>query len=94
MSDSETEWFTDDAFWREAYSFMFPETRIAAASSEVEQIITLTACDKGRVFDLACGPGRYSVALARRGFRVTGVDRRIAGMVRVASDEEPTVTSE
>ena len=27
------------------------------------------------MLDLACGPGRHAVALARRGFRVTGVDR-------------------
>lgn len=75
MSDSETEWFADEAFWRETYSFMFPAARLAAAASEVEQIITLTGCDQGRVLDLACGPGRHSVAFARRGFQVTGVDR-------------------
>src|SRR5689334_3318427 len=75
MSDSETEWFANEAFWQETYSFMFPDTRLAAAPSEVEQIITLSGRDKGRVLDLACGPGRHSVAFARRGFRVTGVDR-------------------
>jgi SAM-dependent methyltransferase len=30
------------------------------------------------VLDLCCGPGRHSVELARRGFRVTGVDRTSA----------------
>jgi SAM-dependent methyltransferase len=30
---------------------------------------------RGRALDLACGPGRHSVELARRGFEVTGVDR-------------------
>jgi len=75
MSDSEIEWFADEAFWRETYSFMFPDTRLAAAASEVEQIITLAGCDTGRVLDLACGPGRHSVAFSQRGFQVTGVDR-------------------
>lgn len=75
MSDSEIEWFADEAFWRDTYSFMFPDSRLAAAASEVEQIITLTGCDNGRVLDLACGPGRHSVAFARRGFRVSGIDR-------------------
>ena len=28
----------------------------------------------GPILDLACGPGRHSLALARRGFEVTGVD--------------------
>ena len=27
------------------------------------------------MLDLACGPGRHSIELARRGYRVTGVDR-------------------
>ena len=27
------------------------------------------------ILDLCCGPGRFAVPLARRGFRVTGVDR-------------------
>ena len=27
------------------------------------------------MLDLCCGPGRFSIELAKRGFRVTGVDR-------------------
>ena len=34
----------------------------------------LQALEEGRILDLACGPGRHAVALARKGFRVTGVD--------------------
>jgi SAM-dependent methyltransferase len=30
------------------------------------------------VLDMPCGPGRHSLELARRGFRVTGVDRTVA----------------
>jgi len=30
--------------------------------------------DKGKILDLACGYGRHSVELARRGYEVTGVD--------------------
>jgi SAM-dependent methyltransferase len=75
MSDSETEWFANDAFWEATYSFMFTDARLAAAPSEVDQIIGLAACNEGHVLDLACGPGRHSVSFARRGFRVTGVDR-------------------
>ena len=36
------------------------------------QTLGLTGCE--RILDLACGYGRHSLALARRGFSVTGVD--------------------
>ncbi|HEY2377374.1 MAG TPA: class I SAM-dependent methyltransferase [Gemmatimonadaceae bacterium] len=75
MNEFESEWFANEAFWRETYPFMFPEKRVAAATGEVEQIIALSECAGGRVLDLACGPGRHSIAFARRGFAVTGVDR-------------------
>lgn len=42
---------------------------------EVEFIINaLELCGKERVLDLACGFGRHSLLLARKGFDVTGVD--------------------
>ncbi|MBQ8434880.1 MAG: class I SAM-dependent methyltransferase [Oscillospiraceae bacterium] len=34
----------------------------------------LNLCDNERILDLACGFGRHSLELARRGFNVTGVD--------------------
>jgi SAM-dependent methyltransferase len=69
------EWFDDDAFWRETYPFMFPATRFEATAAEVTGLLKL-AKPRGRaVLDLCSGPGRCSVELAKRGFRVTGVDR-------------------
>jgi SAM-dependent methyltransferase len=69
------EWFDDDAFWRELYPFLFTRERLAAGDEHAEQALHL-ARPRGRVaLDLACGPGRCSIALARRGFTVTGVDR-------------------
>ena len=69
------EWFENDDFWRDFYPFMFPDERFAAAPDEVSRILALAQCSGGSVLDLCCGPGRHSVELARRGFRVTGVDR-------------------
>ena len=70
-----TEWFTDESFWKDLYPFMFPETRFAAAVEETDKLLSLVKVDGTRVLDLCCGPGRHSIELARRGFKVTGVDR-------------------
>jgi cyclopropane fatty-acyl-phospholipid synthase-like methyltransferase len=44
-------------------------------AAEVEFIVEALGLSPGdRVLDMGCGTGRHSVALARRGFRVTGVD--------------------
>jgi SAM-dependent methyltransferase len=69
------EWFENDDFWRDFYPFMFSAERFAATPDEVTRLLALTQCAGGSVLDLCCGPGRHSVELARRGFKVTGVDR-------------------
>jgi SAM-dependent methyltransferase len=68
------DWFEDEAFWIDFYSFMFPPERIAKAAAEVDAVLALTGLRPGRVLDLSCGPGRHAVEFARRGFQVTGVD--------------------
>ena len=69
------EWFEDESFWRDFYEYMFPPERMAAAPAQVEQVLALARVNSGAILDLCCGPGRHSVDFARRGFRVTGVDR-------------------
>lgn len=69
------EWFDNDSFWRELYPVMFPEQRIAGADEQVAKALELARPPGKSVLDLCCGPGRCSIALAKRGFRVTGVDR-------------------
>ena len=69
------EWFDNDSFWRELYHFMFPEQRFTAADEQVTDALALTKPSGKSVLDLCCGPGRCSIALAKRGFSVTGVDR-------------------
>jgi len=69
------EWFDNDSFWRELYPFMFPEKRIADADEQIAKALALTKPGGKAVLDLCCGPGRCSIALAKKGFRVTGVDR-------------------
>lgn len=69
------EWFDHDAFWRETYPFMFNAARFAGTDAELEQVLVLAGPKGKLVLDLCCGPGRFSTALAARGFDVTGVDR-------------------
>src|SRR5215467_7502587 len=69
------EWFDDDSFWRVLYPFMFPEQRIAEADEQVRKAVALVKPAGKTALDLCCGPGRCSIALAKKGFSVTGVDR-------------------
>jgi len=77
-------WYEDDALWEDLLAVLFPERRVGATAGEVAGVLALAglapspspATDRAAVLDLACGIGRRSLELARRGFRVTGVDRR------------------
>ena len=69
------EWFDNDSFWRELYPFMFSKERIAAADEQVGKALALAKPTGKSALDLCCGPGRCSIALAKRGFSVTGIDR-------------------
>src|SRR5579862_945401 len=68
------EWFENEEFWRELYPYMFPAERFLAAREQVDQILALSGCGRGKVLDLCCGPGRHAVEFAKHGFDVTGVD--------------------
>lgn len=46
------------------------------ADEEAEQIISLLETKNGaEILDLCCGIGRHTLAFARKGFKLTGVDR-------------------
>jgi SAM-dependent methyltransferase len=69
------EWFDDESFWRDLYPFMFSERRLAEADGQVAKALALAKPRGKSALDLCCGPGRCSIALAKRGFSVTGVDK-------------------
>jgi SAM-dependent methyltransferase len=75
MASGQDEWFADESIWKDLYPFTFPESAFVVADEQVEKILQLTGLGGGAVLDLCCGPGRHAVALAKRGFAVTAVDR-------------------
>ena len=74
LSDIPGDWF-DGYFeeeWLDEIALHIPEER---TRKEVDFVLERLELEPGaRVLDIACGHGRHSLELARRGFRVTGVD--------------------
>lgn len=84
-------WYERDEFWEKLLPTMFREERWDAAVGEVDALLALISLAPGAaVLDLPCGPGRHSLELARRGFRVTSVDRtaEYLDQARQRADEE------
>jgi SAM-dependent methyltransferase len=74
-----TRWYDRDDFWETFYPTLFSERQWDMAPAQVDSLLELADLEPGaRVLDLCCGPGRHALELARRGFRVTGVDRTAA----------------
>jgi len=89
------EWHDDDEFWATFAPVLFGEQEWNRSAAELDGVLGLAGVTDGvRVLDLCCGPGRHSLELARRGYRVTGVDRTVAYLARAraaAADEDLAV---
>jgi ubiquinone/menaquinone biosynthesis C-methylase UbiE len=87
---------TWDALFSEFYlrAFADPEAD-AQAASHAQSAARLSACPEGgELLDVPCGYGRHAIALARAGYRVTGVDRSptlLAEARRRAGDDGPAL---
>ncbi|MGP3953557.1 class I SAM-dependent methyltransferase [Streptomyces sp. 7N604] len=68
-------WFEDERFWNDFFPHLFSEERAAEAARIVAQSPLFRFPPGARVLDLCCGPGLFTVPLARNGHAVTGVDR-------------------
>ena len=49
-----------------------PGQEVGAA--EIDALAAFLPMAPARVLDVACGAGRYAIALARRGYELTGID--------------------
>ncbi len=80
-----------DAHWFDAVAdFLGPaylrNAFTKGTDQEVEFLVDALRLEPGmRVLDVGCGPGRHSLAFARRGFAVVGIDHS-TGFVRLARD--------
>ncbi len=74
MSTADPDWF--EGFFDDEYlQFAADRFPAEATAAEVDFLVEALGLREGaRVLDLACGHGRHSVDLARRGCAVTGVD--------------------
>jgi SAM-dependent methyltransferase len=73
--DPPTPWHEDPTFWTALEDGIFDPLAWQMADREIEQLLQLTAPNAAAaVLDVPCGPGRHVVPLARRGYRVCGVD--------------------
>ncbi len=72
MSDSNAEWWQAmfDPDWIKVYAYKNRDVR-----KEVSGLVQLLGLPlESKILDVACGDGRISLALARQGYRVTGLD--------------------
>jgi SAM-dependent methyltransferase len=79
-------WHEQDEFWETFGPAMFPPERFESAAVQIDGVLGFAGVDPGAtVLDLACGPGRHALELARRGYTVTGVDRTAAYLAQAAA---------
>jgi len=65
-----------ESYFGPDYPLLYPEKTRESGEAEVRAILAALALRPGaRVVDVGCGAGRHALALAKRGFRVTGIDR-------------------
>lgn len=67
-------WLFEEEFWLACYPFQFSEAAFETAAQQVPLVLDLVGKVEGPILDLCCGPGRFSLPLAARGYSVTGLD--------------------
>jgi SAM-dependent methyltransferase len=80
---AQTQWHDNTDFWRIIEPVIFSPERLAATTGEVDKVTALLRLQPASaVLDMCCGIGRHSLELARRGHKVTGVDKTAAYLAK------------
>ncbi len=80
-------WFENDCLWDAMYPFIFGKNIIETASDDVDGIINLLKIEPGaHILDMCCGPGRHTIELSQRGYKLTGVDRTVTYLNRARAN--------
>ncbi len=75
MKPPNPEWFDDTEYWSVNRHFIWSRKRIESSERAAGLVAELLSMKEGEsVLDLACGFGRYTLALSKLGFSATGVD--------------------
>ncbi len=72
----QTAWYEDDRLWEFWETFIMSPRLMDAAPADAENALKLLDVSPGSaLLDLCCGYGRHTIEFARRGYKLTGVDR-------------------
>ncbi|OQX90476.1 MAG: hypothetical protein B6D57_02925 [Candidatus Coatesbacteria bacterium 4484_99] len=72
----EKPWHEDDSFWETVNDVMFTRNRMDITPAEIDRVLNILGVEENaHILDLCCGVGRHSIELARRGYKITGIDR-------------------
>ena len=75
MEYPHSEWYNDPKYWEANRSFIWSKKRVEMSEAAAEKIAALLDMKSGEsILDMACGFGRHSLALSKRGYSVTGID--------------------
>ncbi|AKU90004.1 methyltransferase, putative [Vulgatibacter incomptus] len=78
-----------ESYFGPDYPLLYPEKTRESGEAEVRSILAALALrPAARILDVGCGAGRHVLALAKQGYRVTGLDRSPELLASAASARE------